>query len=85
MGQFIPAFVERFGAEPEQDLIFLQERLHLAVGISRVEHLRRGWSDNLDLLRYASVFYLCLKLTSQTVQKGYILVSRLAVYWPWAA
>jgi hypothetical protein len=23
MGQFIPAFVERFGAEPEQGLIFL--------------------------------------------------------------
>jgi hypothetical protein len=26
--------VERFGAEPEQDLIFLQERLHRAVGIT---------------------------------------------------
>jgi len=34
--------IGRFGAEPEQGLIFLQERLHRAVGISRVEHLRRG-------------------------------------------
>ena len=42
MGQFIPAFVERFGAESEQGLIFLQERLHGAVGIIRGEHLCRG-------------------------------------------
>jgi hypothetical protein len=35
--------IERFGAEPEQGLIFLQERLHRAIRISRIEHLRRGF------------------------------------------
>ncbi len=44
-GDIIPVhvrIVQRFGAKPEQGLIFLQKRLHRAVGISRVEHLRRG-------------------------------------------
>jgi hypothetical protein len=36
-----------FGTEPEQGLIFLQERLHGPVGIVGVEHLRRGWSDKI--------------------------------------
>jgi len=40
---YCTAFIERFGAEPEQGLIFLQERLHGPVGISRVEHLCRGF------------------------------------------
>jgi hypothetical protein len=43
-GDIIPlhvGIIERFGSEPEQGLIFLQERLHGAVGIIRVEHLRR--------------------------------------------
>ena len=35
-----------FGAEPEPGLIFLQERLHGPVGISRVEHLRRGFGNS---------------------------------------
>ena len=39
---YCTAFIERLGAEPEQGLIFLQERLHGPVGIVGVEHLRRG-------------------------------------------
>jgi len=39
---YCTAFIERFGTEPEQGLIFLQERLHRAVRIIRVEHLCRG-------------------------------------------
>jgi hypothetical protein len=45
-GDIIPLhirIIERFGAEPEQGLIFLQERLHGPVGIFGVEHLRRGF------------------------------------------
>jgi hypothetical protein len=33
---------DSFGTEPKQGLIFLQERLHRAVGIIGIEHLRGG-------------------------------------------